>query len=82
MPKEKLRENKGKNCYDMKNIDDIKELFHSYWLSDQELIEFRNLALKDNRKSLNHLGKFDNILESPFISLLLKDTITLKAISI
>ena len=61
----------------MKEIKDIFKLFSDYGLSHKDVIQFCQLVLKDKRKSVDKIEKYDAILESPFISLLLKDNFTL-----
>ena len=63
--------------YDMKDISCIIDIFGNFGLTTQDLIQFCEYALKDSRKTLDKINKFDAILESPFISLLLKDKETL-----
>lgn len=61
----------------MKEIENIFKLFSDYGLSHEDVIKFCQLVLKDKRKSVDKIEKYDAILESPFISLLLKDNFTL-----
>ena len=61
----------------MKEIKDIFKLFSDYGLNHKDVIQFCQLVLKDKRKSVDKIEKYDAILESPFISLLLKDNFTL-----
>ena len=48
----------------MKEIKDIFKLFSDYGLNHKDVIQFCQLVLKDKRKSVDKIEKYDAILES------------------
>jgi hypothetical protein len=63
----------------MKNLIHIQELFMNYNLNTDDMIEFAEKA-QISRDLLDGLEIFKDLLESPFISRLLKSQETLKEI--
>lgn len=68
----KVKEKIGKDLYDMKNENDVIELFKQLGLGKDELREFCKVAL-NNRKDLDENEKYNEVIESPFVAKFMND---------